>query len=219
MNSWWEFGEWSGLPGLVLSLREIECPFCRERGSFETVHSETKKKPNGRKTLYFDTLKCGSCASFVLVFWSASEYGGLYNYHVLPWPIGTVRAPEFWPIETKRFWTQAHSNIHSENWDAAAQMARSALQVSLRQIGAQGNSLKSEIDDLASKGLLPPSMKDWSHVLREIGNESAHPRPGDAATSSEDALDIVRFLDFLLQYLFTIPKEIEDYRNRKKLKL
>ena len=35
-------------------------------------HAE-KKQPNGSKVLNFGTLKCGSCASFVQVFWSASH--------------------------------------------------------------------------------------------------------------------------------------------------
>ena len=54
-------------------------------------------------------------------------------------------------------------------------MARSALQAVLRDRGAQGKSLKEEIDDLAAGGILPPHMKEWAHELRALGNESAHP--------------------------------------------
>ena len=46
-----------------------------------------------------------------------------------------------------------------KNWDAAALMARSALQAALRDHQAQGRSLKQEIDDLASKGILPPTTR------------------------------------------------------------
>ena len=83
-----------------------------------------------------------------------------------------------------------------ENWDAAALMARSALQAALRNHQAQGHSLKQEIDDLASKGILPPNMKDWSDHIRELGNDSAH--PGPILPDPQDAHDIVSFLDFLL---------------------
>ena len=93
-------------------------------------------------------------------------------------------------------------------------MARSALQISLRDKQAQGKNLKQEIEDLAQKGILPPFMKDWSEQIRELGNDSAHPEPDQPSIDSRDAEDIVRFLDFLLEYLYTLPHQIGQYRKR-----
>ena len=70
MDSWWGLGEWSGHRGEKLSLYLITCPFCGEKGNFDTAFHAEKKKPNGHKVLNFDTLKCGNCASYVQVFWS-----------------------------------------------------------------------------------------------------------------------------------------------------
>ena len=94
-------------------------------------------------------------------------------------------------------------------------MARSALQAALRDHQAQGRNLKREIDDLALKGILPPTMKDWSDHVRELGNDSAHPTPGQDSTNAQDARDIVNFLKFLLDYLYTLPYQIEQYRERQ----
>lgn len=94
-------------------------------------------------------------------------------------------------------------------------MARSALQVALRGHGAQGKSLRQEIDDLASQGILPPHMKEWAHELRELGNESAHPDPATGKSSGDDVRDVIEFLDFLLQYLYSLPHAIEQYRQRR----
>ena len=105
--------------------------------------------------------------------------------------------------------------MKDSNWDAAAVMARSALQLALRSTGAKGANLKQEIDDLASKGFLPPLMQEWSHNVRELGNDSAHPNLDQEPTSARDASDIVGFLDFFLQYLDTLPKKINEYRGRK----
>jgi glyceraldehyde-3-phosphate dehydrogenase/erythrose-4-phosphate dehydrogenase len=33
-------------------------------------------------------------------------------------------------------------------------------------------------EDLASRGILPPLVREWSDNVRELGNESAHPEPG-----------------------------------------
>jgi len=218
-GSWWELGEYSGRFGNDLAINEIECAFCFERGKFSVEHHAVKRQPNGPKTLNFDTLKCGSCGGYVLVLWSATSHmiglEGIHAYKVLPWPIRVSDYPDDWPEAIGRYWMQAHRSLNDENWDAAAVMARSAMQAALRENGAVGTSLKQEVEDLAAKGILPPLMKDWSHELRELGNESAHPVPTQGPTSPRDARDVVEYLDFMLQYLYTLPKQIEDYRQRK----
>ena len=218
MDSWWQLGEWYGQQGEKLALYQITCPFCMEKGNFETVFHAEKKKPNSNKKLNFDTLECGNCKGYVMVLWSATEHGfgrGLHDYRVLPWPLNYDRYPEHWPDAIGRYWLQAKRNIRDENWDAAVVMARSALQIALRDHGAKGKNLKQEIDNLAAKGILPPIMKDWSDHIRELGNESAHPDPKQDPTNPQDAQDIVRFLDFLLEYLYSFPHRIRQYRERK----
>ena len=214
MDSWWNLGEWSGHRGSELAIYEITCPFCQERGNFSTAFAAEKKKPNGDQVLHFDTLKCGSCASFVQVVWSGSH--SLHDFKVQPWPLKVSKAPEHWPQAIGRYWVQAKRNLKDENWDAAAVMARSALQLALREKGASGRTLFGEIDDLASKGVLPPVMQEWAHGVRELGNDSAHPTVGQAPTSGRDAQDITRFLDFFLEYLYSLPKQINDYRSRRE---
>ena len=94
-------------------------------------------------------------------------------------------------------------------------MARSALQVALREQGAKGANLKQEIDDLASKGLVPPVMQEWAHELRELANDSAHPKPDQPETSPRDAKDVVEFATYLFQYLYSLPEQIREYKSRK----
>lgn len=218
MDSWWQLGEGIGFHGNELGLFRITCPFCMESGNFRVAFHAEKKKPNSDKKLNFDTLECGNCKGYVMVLWSASSLGfrsGIHNYEVLPWPLKFEKSPEHWPESVGRYWLQAKQNILSENWDAAALMARSALQLALRDYNAEGKNLKQEIDDLADKAILPPIMKEWSEHVRELGNVSAHPRPFQDATNSQDARDIVYFLEFLLEYLYDLPHRINKYRERK----
>ena len=49
-------------------------------------------------------------------------------------------------------------------------------------------------------------------------NDSAHPQPEQDATDSHDAKDVVRFLDFLLEYLYDLPQQIKQYRERAEEK-
>lgn len=219
MNSWWELGEHSGYSGETLAIYQVACPFCDELGKFEVTSHAVKKKPNSKKALNFDTLRCINCAGYVMVLWSASEYGpsqGLHDFHLLPWPPRVPDPPKHWPPEARRRWQQAHRSLQSESLDAAAVMARTALQAALRDKGAGGKNLKEEIKNLAGKGVLPPLMREWSDEVRLLGNDATHPDGESGGAAAADARDVVKFLDYLLEYLYNLPKAIADYRERRR---
>jgi uncharacterized protein DUF4145 len=221
MTSWWEFGEHTGYNGSDLSLFRVACAFCNTKGNFENAHREQKKHATTRKILNFDTLKCGNCGNFIMIFWSASEFGGsrgMHNFITVPWAREITKFPEHWPEDIGRHWLQARRSLEGQNWDAASLMARSAIQLIARYQKAKGANLKQEINDLASRGILPPIMKDWSHEVRELANESAHPDPGSKGTTSKDAHDVVEFLSVLLQITYDLPHQIKQYRARKNPK-
>jgi hypothetical protein len=218
-DSWWDLGETSGYDGDEMQVSRLQCAFCGEKGHFTRTNHAEKKKANSDKKLNFDLYQCTNCAGYVHVLWSAREFGaglrGLHAYQTLPWPMGKPEPSDNWPPEVQRFWTQAKDSLKNENWDAAAVMARSALQIALRNKGAKGGSLKAEIENLANTSILHPLMKDWSTEVRELGNDSAHPKPNAQPTDPNDARDIVEFLNFLLMYLYDLPKQISDYRQRR----
>jgi hypothetical protein len=223
MDSWWELGEgFSGNQGERMEVGRITCAFCGERGNFALLHHEEKKKPNSSKRLNFDLYECHNCRGFVHVLWSASEFSyghGPYEFRILPWPLLGKRKPsQNWPKEMHRFWVQAHDSLRNENWDAAVLMARSAVQFVVREKKAKKGTLNQEIEDLVAKGVLHPLMAEWSHEVRALGRDSAHPDPGDAPTDPQDARDIVNFLDSLLLYLYDLPEQIRAYRERKNPK-
>lgn len=217
--NWWDLGEWSGTAGVDLAIYQIECAFCGENGSFETVqHLERKKPGNARKKLNYDTLQCGHCGNYMFAFWSAAEHGGgrgIHGCHLLPSYRQTTTYPDHWPAEVGNYWLEARRSIEGRSWTAAALMARSAVQIVARHNGAKGKHLKEEIDDLAAKSMILPVMREWAHEVRELGNESTHPKPGAAGTNEKDAKDVVEFLTFLMTVAYTVPKQIDDYRKRK----
>lgn len=215
--SWWDLGEGSGYPHGLPTYR-IACAFCGVEGNFETVHHQEKAKPGDKdKKLNYDTFKCGECGNLMFVLWSTSSgYGSkLTAYRTLPWHRSTRRHPEHWPEDVGRYWVEARRSIEGENWTAAALMARSAIQLVMRKHDAKGANLKQEIDDLASRGLLIPTMQEWSHEVRELANEGTHPQPGTTGTAERDARDVVEFLSFLMQVLYDVPHSIEQFRERK----
>jgi hypothetical protein len=212
--NWWTLGQNTGIAGAGLALNQITCAFCDQRGEWARVHHVHKKKPNEQHQLNFDTYQCGRCAGYVMVLWGTS--GLIHDYRVLPHPTPYTSHPKHWPPEIGRYWLQAKRNLAQENWDAAAVMATSALQLAFRSKGAQGSTLNQETKDLVTKGILPPIMSEWADEVRELRNTAAHPGLGQEATSAKDANDVVQFLDFLLRYLIDLPHQIEEYRKRKQ---
>jgi hypothetical protein len=85
---------------------------------------------------------------------------------------------------------------------------RSVLDVAIKDLGGKGANLKSQIDDLAGKGLVTGVLRDWAHQLRSEGNEAVHELKG----TKEEAAELVKFVKFFLQYVYELPYEI----NRAK---
>jgi len=218
--TWWELGEHSGYHGDTLATHQISCPFCPEKGNFKVAHHMEKKNSAG-KVLNYDVLQCENCGNLTMVFWSAAQHGGsggMHDYRTVPWARSTTNFPEHWSEDVGRNWLQAQRSLEGQNWDAAALMARSAIQLIMRYQKAEGSNLKAQIDFLADKGVLPPIMKEWSHEVRELGNENAHPVPGAKGTSPKDARDVVEFLGFLLRVTYNLPHEIKEFRKRREAK-
>jgi hypothetical protein len=220
ITSWWRFGEGGGAIGPTLALWSIECAFCGERGNFERSFHAEKKKPNSDKKLNFDVYKCNNCAGYVHVFWSASEGAfldrGTHAFRVLPWPLNPKPQPSSnLSEEMARFWIQAHQSVSAEAWDAASVMARSVLQLALREQNAAGKRLVDQIQDLGMKGLLAPSVCEWATEVRLLGNDAAHPVPGEPPAEPQDVHQCIDFLDFLLYCLYDLPAEVKAYRARR----
>jgi hypothetical protein len=92
LDSWWELGEHSGFGGAELATFRLTCAFCRTKGNFSLAHRETKTHANNRgKVLYFDTLQCGNCANYLMVFWSSSG-DAVHDFRVVPFPSATSSA-------------------------------------------------------------------------------------------------------------------------------
>jgi hypothetical protein len=43
-----------------------------------------------------------------------------------------------------------------------------------------------------------------------------YPTPGTTGTNEKDAKDVVEYLGFLMQVMYNLPHQIEQYRARKK---
>lgn len=201
----------------------IVCPYCDTKGKFKLGKEQHRDEGSGRfSSATWLFLNCQVCNNVVFVIYgmSSSENYGLgsntFDYVQFPRQSGQITGHESWPANSSRYLVQAKQALKSQSWDAAAVMARSALQVVLREKGAAGKSLAAETNDLVQKGLLVASMAEWAKEIREGGNEAAHPSHDSSGVTEEDARQIVEFTEYLLHYLYVIPSQIESRRQRLK---
>jgi len=102
---------------------------------------------------------------------------------------------------------------------ASVAMCRRALQASLIQKGAKKEKLVEQIDELFNKGIITEDIKDWAHEIRLTGNIGAHPdQDGLKDVTSQDAEELIRFIEEYLNYVYIMPAKVAAKRAKKERK-
>jgi hypothetical protein len=106
-------------------------------------------------------------------------------------------------------------------FNAAATMYRLCVDMASRALLPQGTvaglsdhvrrTLKPRLDWLFANALLPRTLEDLSHCIREDGNDGAHA----GTLSLQDAEDLYDFTFQLLERLYTEPKKLELAKLRR----
>lgn len=212
--SWWNLARGgSGYQGAFTAHR-VTCPYCGAKGRFNLVSREERKAQTAHGGLYFDLWKCAECSNLIFVLWGTD--GGLHQYEVFPPPKELPAADPSWPEPVARAYLQARKSLESESWDAAATMARRAIQAAVRHLGAKPGQFRDEIKELAGRGLLSASLVEWATEVRLLGNVGAHPDAEEPAVAREDAADVVTFAQYFLDFVYTIPRQIAEHRAKRQ---
>jgi hypothetical protein len=132
------------------------------------------------------------------------------------WPEApTPNIPDGIPGSVARVLVQAESNFaQAGNEEAAATMYRKSLELALKDVDATlTGTLAAKIQSLGAQHKLTPSLVDWAHEVRLLGNFGAHE---DEAISRSDLEALRDFVDLILRYLFTLPSLLEKRRAKQK---
>jgi hypothetical protein len=103
---------------------------------------------------------------------------------------------------------------------ATVAMCRRALQNACVSKGAdQDAELWKQIDELESKRIINPSMKEVAHAIRVIGNWGAHPQVDPLRNVTlDDASEIANFTSEFLDEVFVRPDRLEALKRKKNIK-
>ncbi len=97
---------------------------------------------------------------------------------------------------------------------AAVSMFRKCLQIIAEDKKADGEVLEKKLESLCISGILAANLKEFSAIIRDIGNDGAHPNKYEP--SIDDAKDILDFLLLLLDYLYILPEKAEELKRRRE---
>ena len=123
------------------------------------------------------------------------------------------------PTKVARLLRQTRRSRARENWGAAATMGRRTIRAALRDCGARGargSSFRDELDDLTERRILPSYLREWAHELPEPRNRTTPAQAARNETRPHEVLELMEFLDVLLDFLYEIPAEIHDVRRRAR---
>lgn len=132
------------------------------------------------------------------------------------WPaLPAIDAPQHLPEKVARAYIEAATARRVQLWNAACSSYRRCLELTLKQFAPDvtAPTLVKRIDKLAGDHRITPDLKDWAHELRLDGNEAVH---GDEEATEEITDQMHHLTYFLLTYLYTLPKQVEEARTRRQ---
>lgn len=91
---------------------------------------------------------------------------------------------------------------------ASAALARLAIDILTKELGATGKTLNDRIGDLVSKGL-PVTIQQALDSIRVIGNNAVHPGQIDVKDNKELAVSLLKFINIIVENQISQPNLIK----------
>ena len=187
---------------------------------------ERTQEKEGEITIFITFWICGGCQHGVVgeSQQSASTSGGTSVFEfknfmrLYPQP-KPLQAAAFTPRRIAETYVTALRNLHEREKASVTQSdlemcciaVRKAVELAVNDLGAEGKDLYHKIENLAGRGLITDSLREWAHEVRNIGNDGAHE---DGEITFKDAEQAIFFADMLFHYLYTLPGMITDRKSR-----
>lgn len=201
-----------------------QCWHCGNKGLLAVVgkheqHFYTEDEPGNRfssffhEVMYWYLLSCPVCQKITLFQKYTSdahmdETGKqLYEEEIL-YPetqLDFVGVPE----KIKAAFESA-LKIKSIDTSLCVLSLRRTLELICRDKGADGNNLDSLVKDLVGKNILPLGFDHACALIRQLGNQAAHAK--EVVFYKNEVEFLIGFLRDILNYLYSLPKKIENLR-------
>jgi hypothetical protein len=194
---------------------DLVCPHCSRKVTFSLTWGGIND------TLMFTTSRCPGCnkvSTFILVDFEELEPGGDQKARLFVNPAPRVRYPiegisdiEEFSEGLQRAYSSAINVYNVREWSAAAVLCRRALEgitVALIPESERKGSLYSLLQSLPEHRDLRAPIMTLADAIRKGGNLGAH-FDLEKEPDEETVTLMIDLLDYLLEYLFILPRKID----------
>lgn len=206
-------------------LRRVQfCPHCSNSAPLrlEFVHFCEDTFPSANKVVdgapgTFYLAICETCNQPLLFH----RYYGLERDFAEPEPDPDLALSLLWPKDNA--WTYELPESVRETYEEAyriknvapnafAVQIRRALESLCEDRGIKQGSLQMRLQELVSKGELPPVLAEMTDVLRAIGNIGAHASDRKVRHGQVSAID--EFFRAVVEYVYIAPNRIQSFKKQ-----
>ena len=189
------------------------CPHCNYPSYFQMV-TNLQTRLLGITRYMRCVAECQNCQHAILLVGRGSGDTFQYSSH---YPAGKPNdiLPDEIPQRIGEDFKEALRCQFVDAHRATATMCRRALQASCQELGADGDRLIKQIDDLATKGKITAALTEMAHTVRLTGNIGAHPdKDGLEDVSPEDASDLIDFSRAFYEHVYVLPSKLLKMKER-----
>jgi len=196
------------------------CPHCGNRAPQRLIHTQEHEEQgysmNGSLTdVHLPSAcyvaVCETCNN-VLLYQAVIHIVEDENFHLadLIWPDRGV-LPEAVPKAIAECYAEA-ARIKNLAPNAFAVQIRRALEALCDDRGTKKGTLQHRLQDLASRGEIPPVLVEMTDVLRLLGNIGAHAADQSVKPGHVQAID--DFFRAIIEYVYVAPSKLKEFRDR-----
>ena len=208
----------------IPTLQDAQCGYCGRTVTLERVGpivgtGETERFQDHTAGVVYATHVCprAKCSRPSIAQFVVSD--GMYGIsikegpHLLP--RGVPQPMTGLPDEIQQDRREAWSCYYGGDLRASVIMGRAAIQRAVRNLNANVDGLKAEINDLRQRGVITTFLKEWADEVRIAGDDAAHPE-GMAAISQAEAEESLTFMDAFLDHAIALPAARDQRKNARK---
>ena len=118
------------------------------------------------------------------------------------------------PEDVRLAFGEAIKGLNDGNWNSCVIMCRRALEETMTDLGAKGEDLFHQIDDLEDKRRITPELKEWAHESRLGGKLGAHGIKQKKWAEKDDAEEVLEFSRWFFRYVYVLPRQLAERKAR-----
>ena len=115
------------------------------------------------------------------------------------------------PVSVRKIYAEAAA-IKERAPNAFANQIRRSLEAVCKDRGAEKRVLAQNLQELSSRGEIPPTLAEMTDVLRQLGNIGSH--VGDEDIDSKYVRVIDDFFRAIVEYVYIAPYKVREFKAR-----